>query len=662
MAENSSNNSSTPGNANYSSGKATSSSSASIYVPPTLNSTTASVVPGTQKPTKKTPKKQNRKKTNIDPHFHFTYDLGKGFEGEFDFSSGVVSQSTPDAVIRVFPYKERVTRGRNLSSAQAMAIGPVVELDPVCTNIEISYNKRSHIGQFAGTFIDADNQLLQLIAPGDWMMVWMGPKQYMDMVRVNVKNEEQANYFHSGLKFVGKVTSVRRVVTVQPNGMVMRRVSITGAAFAEFDTAVYFNPALISEDQLGIMFSRSLSSSIESFIANNGVLSTSFAIPTFISLFLGGGAGGTYNKQLKKQISPNTSFWAPSVIGKLLNRNMGSNAKHFSYADMLTRMYGLHKYSVNKAAASNAEPDFKGFLPILNSYESDNTYWTPYGLMGKFAPQLTPWTGVPIWGILSQFLNPAVNEMYTTLRMSPTGDITPHFILRQIPFNTPEFAERGTMATSFLNLPRWRPQKQQVVGFDVGTSEALRNNFAYVRGQPVYRSYMEDAADVATIQPQSDYWDIARSGLCPLLGTVASELSVIGTGAGSAVETEVKDQQGNVTKKLVIKGNPNSYYTAIAADRGFGSHLKFTGSMNLKGVLEPVAVGDNLEYEGVVYHVEQIAHSLSVAPNGMKSFNTRLSLSNGVDAITGGPPELVHEPAEEDSSNSPATTFDQFEE
>jgi hypothetical protein len=234
--------------------------------------------------------------------------------------------------------------------------------------------------------------------------------------------------------------------------------------------------------------------------------------------------------------------------------------------------------------------------------------------------------------------------------------------VRQIPFNTPNFANGSEMATSFLNLPRWRPQKQQLVGFDVGTSEALRNNFAYVRGQPVYRSYMEEAADAATINPQSDRWDIARYGLYPLLGTVASEVSVLVTGAGATVEKEIKDEQGNVTKKSVINTNPNSFYTAIAADRGFGSHLKFTGSMNLKGVLEPVAVGDNLEYEGVVYHIEQIAHSLSIAPNGVKVFNTRFSLSNGVDAITGGPPEITTPPAYDDSSNMPATTFDKFEE
>ena len=49
------------------------------------------------------------------------------------------------------------------------------------------------------------------------------------------------------------------------------------------------------------------------------------------------------------------------------------------------------------------------------------------------------------------------------------------------------------------------------------------------------------------------------------------------------------------------------------------------------GIVDPIAVGDNLELDGVVYHIEQLAHTASISgQNGMKIFRTNISLSSGV--------------------------------
>jgi hypothetical protein len=55
------------------------------------------------------------------------------------------------------------------------------------------------------------------------------------------------------------------------------------------------------------------------------------------------------------------------------------------------------------------------------------------------------------------------------------------------------------------------------------------------------------------------------------------------------------------------------------------------GTLECVGISEPIAVGDNLEFDSVVYHIEQIVHNASINPqNGMKTFRTTLSLSHGV--------------------------------
>jgi hypothetical protein len=53
-------------------------------------------------------------------------------------------------------------------------------------------------------------------------------------------------------------------------------------------------------------------------------------------------------------------------------------------------------------------------------------------------------------------------------------------------------------------------------------------------------------------------------------------------------------------------------------------------------------VGDNLEYDGMLYHIETVTHTLNVNPmSGIKSFNTQLALSSGVPASGPVLPEIA---------------------
>jgi hypothetical protein len=55
------------------------------------------------------------------------------------------------------------------------------------------------------------------------------------------------------------------------------------------------------------------------------------------------------------------------------------------------------------------------------------------------------------------------------------------------------------------------------------------------------------------------------------------------------------------------------------------------GTFVCVGIQAPIAIGDNLEFEDVVYHIEQVVHSCSVNPaNGIKTFRTIISVSQGI--------------------------------
>jgi hypothetical protein len=86
------------------------------------------------------------------------------------------------------------------------------------------------------------------------------------------------------------------------------------------------------------------------------------------------------------------------------------------------------------------------------------------------------------------------------------------------------------------------------------------------------------------------------------------------------------DQQGD---------NP-SLWMGLVADWMIGMHLTLRGTMEVIGIQAPICEGDNVEFDGVVYHVEGISHSARIEPGtGKKSFTTSLALSNGMNANSG---------------------------
>lgn len=63
--------------------------------------------------------------------------------------------------------------------------------------------------------------------------------------------------------------------------------------------------------------------------------------------------------------------------------------------------------------------------------------------------------------------------------------------------------------------------------------------------------------------------------------------------------------------------------------------MKMNGTIETIGITEPIPVGDNLEFDGIVYHIESVNHTCSISGNGQRIFRTQLSLSSGVSSDSG---------------------------
>lgn len=298
------------------------------------------------------------------------------------------------------------------------------------------------------------------------------------------------------------------------------------------------------------------------------------------------------------------SYVVPATVGTLLGKTSRSKSSGvLAYADILQSIMGVQKYNNNAvtgpSSASTFDNQIAGFSP---------SQLKP--MMGKFVPIISPFSGQPVWNVLHQYLNPAVNEMYTCLRADENGNVLPTLVVRQLPFTSSVMANDNR--TAFLELPRWKAPMSMITKYRIGRSDALRCNFVQMMGE----APAEAQPDVFTFQAVRnpairDDQDIRRSGLRPDIQQVACGIT---------------DQQVGPEE-----------WNKVRADILMGQHLTLGGSLNMFGVEAPICEGDNFEFKNTVLHIESVTHTAAII-DSKKQFMTTLQLSSGIRSDSQGTP------------------------
>ena len=238
-----------------------------------------------------------------------------------------------------------------------------------------------------------------------------------------------------------------------------------------------------------------------------------------------------------------------------------------------------------------------------------NRHLTSYPLKGRFLPIPTSFNCKSVWNLIREYLNPAINEMYTAIKFAPSGRVVPTLVVRQYPFSSPILHKvMKESVTAFHELPRWVADPVLVRGLDIGRGDGERINFVHTLVQPAKRTMVSEfARQIVDSPPISDPQDIKRHGLRPHMSTVMSGV--------------VDDQQSS-----------SNEWTTIQSDFLIGQHLVLSGVCSLYGITSPIVPGDNFELDNGLYHIESVNHHCEIQPNGMKTFTTQLSLSHGLRA------------------------------
>lgn len=554
----------------------------------------------------------------------FTYNITK--------NSGDSHQADPYWLAVVIPFKNKITFNPHFSNpanASLPKINPVEEdkkpilIDDDCISWSTSSSKENHISSLSLTLLPTATNYVSSITPEDWIIFWAF-NNHSDYVRVKnlVSNLKRANQFKNAPKFIGRINSVFKEKGVRDNGRIDIHYVVSAAGFSELDTNMYFDQALQEASPEAQVYWSDFSKA-EKELANNSILPGQKIIEALFEFCLGIGPTSLSNTD-SISVTPNEAYLIPSSVVKLL---LGSGAPRFksvgyTYADLVKMYIGIQNYKATDR-----------FLPIIKN-KIHRIYETGSTLRGVFTVPPLNFNNQAVWSILQTYLCAPVNEMYTCLKVDNEdgeGYVLPTLVCRQIPFSTPTFYnDTKIRSTNFLNLPRWNIDDSMIVSLRVGKSNTLRYNYMHIVPFDIEGSNQVNQISARVLaQPIADAADIKRAGLRPIITTLGVMLEG---------EETTNDER-------------NMIWNRVMADILFGSHLKYTGTVNLKGIQEPICEGDNCVIDNVIYQIERVVHTGHIDSfTGRKEFSTTLQLSNGISVASDKYNKLIY-PEESPESN-----------
>lgn len=543
----------------------------------------------------------------------FTYDIqpeGAGFDED-----NAVHQSSPSWILTFVSWKYRDTLRINLSKGATQETSNVDSLKAVnnplvvrndCVSVTTTCNKGSYTPNMEAILVQTDVNYLTAIAPGDFVIVNMLNWEVdAEDVAVRAGAGEAINGIDDGFKGIFKVQSVRRVVSSSSDGKKSVVFKITGFAFTEFNNTLYFDPSVTIQNEGDLIFANRLAENWTALINGNKAVPVQKLVRVLAETFIGQGISSSPESVFIHD-SQNNAFFMPTSIGNLLGIKGVTAAK-----DIYNFILGIQQYGNH-----NANSVYSGFNPPALQNTVGRMWEMPPGFEcpGVSLLKSEYWNQVKTWDVLNQYVNKPINEMFTCFRVDPArNSVIPTVVMRQTPFTTEDFAasNNGTKVTRFLTLPRWRIDPALVLTEDLGREEAARINYVQVFGKVLQGTDQGTDFTQETVRRNYVYEknDIQRSGLKPTV--ISSAFDIFPEGAA--------DVYNSVT------------WAKILGDAMIGAHLRLNGSIVCAGIVDPIAVGDNLEYDNVVYHIEQVSHSSSIdRPGGTKTFRTTISLSQGV--------------------------------
>ena len=469
----------------------------------------------------------------------------------------------------------------------------VVYNDALVVNVNTS--KTSMTSTMSATLKGGDINYRTALSVGDFVLVNMVNWE-TDAQRIRDKAIalQPINKYNDGFKGVFKIQSVRRNITMSGDKKIVT-YSVHAAGFTEFNNVIYFNPAIAAafQEQGTRLYSTLVGEYYQDKLKTE---SECQQIMKDLFEILIGKSRRSSNVKVKNFGA--VHFRLPKTLGQLLGRKMEFATDMFNY---YIGGWGTPLISTDIVGLS--------FNPRMTEDGRVGMYKAAYPIQGNKEIFIENWNNQTAWSILQNNMNSVMNEMYTTYRVDPKNNVMPTVIVRQKPFTTQHFSPpSGFSVTKYFDLPRWRISPTLLYKMDLGCDESARMNFVQVFTRTLPDTFEQDMAQqIVQENFVFDQGDISRNGLRPYVVTANFDFPV------------------KKSKKLRARE-----WAQIVSDWVIDGHLKESGSIVSVGIQDPISVGDNLELDGIIYHIEAVKHLMSI-DGDKKNFRTTLTLSYGMD-------------------------------
>ncbi len=513
-----------------------------------------------------------------------------------------------DADVIVFNYKTRATESGALAglSVDGGAADPMateqISLREAITNITVQKSKTQPQGTFMIT-LKPTREWTKILVPGSWCAIFMGDRSLTeDDLSCNVQQDNSDNVL-SPLKMVGIVMAVRVQKQRDANGAFQLVYTISGYDFGYvFTSSIYINHVFQADVLSGVLKGplSDLSFNKDRETYGNPAENVATILKSWSTMSHSGiatFATGTTPPSIRMEIPGDVAdlFGTGKDILQLVNTVIGVDQRS-------TKVVSLGDDGVSD------DFDFK--------------------LIGeKFFMIWQLITNNTLWGMINQYLNPIMNEAYCDLhavRNSLGGvSLRPMLVVRQIPFNTPDFdkfwdaqtadgaiAPEKYKVTNLVSLPKTVLPAEKVIGYDVGYSDYDRVNFVEVNAFDIDVAKNSPGAANNVNKPRFEEGSIRRFGLRPRVH-FGADYGVV---------------RGNVEE--------TGYWSPLIMDWWFNGNRYANGTIECVGLLQHIALGENvvLPQEKILGHVESYTHTFSVDENGNKLFRTNIDFSRGISS------------------------------
>ncbi|MDE2425781.1 MAG: hypothetical protein KGO96_07725 [Elusimicrobia bacterium] len=530
-------------------------------------------------------------------------------------------------------------------------INEIPEKSPIlvensCISFNITTSKSNHTSAATLVLLEDGLNYSDNLNPGDWVLIWAFTNT-IDKIRVSnkIKQGLTANDFNDGLKFIGRIRTIGRNVTKDPNvGKRVVQHNVMAQGFSELDSEIYYNyeTAVDYKPEQSILWMQDFGFAVNDLL-KQGSVDEDQAVEQLIKVGLGLSASNITNQGPSNALppSPNKALMIPNSVARLLLGAFSKTKEVLSYADLLQMFIGIQSYdgqnprnNWSSGANNGAVPEnLVDLLPDLIR-NNGNTYHTKNPLAGQFIPQIIFFDRVPLWSVIKSFINEPVDEIYTCIKPRlDDGRLLPTFVARQIPFTSDAF-ESSISFTRFSSLPRWVIPDSLVYSEEFVKDETNRVNYVQFLGQDVTEGLppqINRPAQFVVAPPEVNTPDIQIYGL---------RMRFINSNVQIAPAAGI--------------GNPQAW-NDLLANAYFGLQKRYSGTLIVKGRQEPIAEGDNLEYNGNLYHIERIMHQGSVDfLSGKKVFRTTFQLSYGISLASFKNTQFIFPVVGENNSNPTA--------